>query len=87
MTREELLAKLKTAILDELYLEDVEADDLTESTVLFGAGLGLDSIDAVELVVVIEKHFGVVIKDAEEAKLAFANLGVLADFIRARQPE
>lgn len=84
MTYETILAKLKQAVVDELYLEDVEIDDLTEDMVLFGEGLGLDSIDAVELVVIVEKHFNVPIKDAEEAKTAFASLGVLASFIKAR---
>ena len=87
MTREEMLSKLKTYILDDLYLEDIDADELNETTPLFGSGLGLDSIDAVELVVMVEKYFGVSIKDADEAKAAFANLGVLVDFIRQRQPE
>ena len=85
MTREEILARLKSSILEELYLEDIDENDLTDATPLFGEGLGLDSIDAVELVVVIEKHFGVTIKDAEEAKAAFLNLGVLADFIISRR--
>ena len=84
MTREAILEKLKKAIIDELYLEDVGENDLAEDMALFGEGLGLDSIDAVELVVVVEKHFGVAIKDAEEAKAAFASLGVLASFIEER---
>lgn len=85
MTREATLDKLKQTIMDELYLEDIELDELNENTVLFGEGLGLDSIDAVELVVIVEKHFGVAIKDAEEAKTAFASLGVLAAFIEERK--
>lgn len=53
---------------------------------MFGQeGLGLDSLDAVELVVLVEKHFGVGITDAEEARAAFASVSVLADFILARQ--
>jgi acyl carrier protein len=82
MTRDEILGKLRMVILDELYLEEVEESDLTPETPLFGKGLGLDSIDAVELVVVVEKYFNVSIKNAEEAKLAFVSLGVLTDFIK-----
>lgn len=84
MNREDILARLKDAMVAELYLEDVTAADMTEDMVLFGEGLKLDSVDAVELVVIVEKHFNVAVKDAEEAKEAFATLGGLADFIQAR---
>ncbi|MDL2306835.1 phosphopantetheine-binding protein [Desulfovibrio sp. OttesenSCG-928-C06] len=84
MTRDVILDKLKKAIVEELYLEDVTEEDLSEDMVLFGEGLGLDSIDAVELVVIVEKHFGVAVKNADEAKTAFASLGVLASFIEER---
>lgn len=84
MTRDAILDKLKKAIVEELYLEDVTEEDLSEDMVLFGEGLGLDSIDAVELVVIVEKHFGVAVKNADEAKAAFASLGVLASFIEER---
>lgn len=84
MQREEILSKLKQTIIDELYLEDITYDDLAEDISLFGEGIGLDSIDAVELVVIVEKHFNVTIKDSEEAKTAFSSLGVLASFIQQR---
>lgn len=84
MQREEIREKLVDAMLKELYLTDVNKDDLKDDTVLFGEGLGLDSIDSVELVVVVEKHFGVSIKDAGEAKVAFASLGTLISFIAER---
>ncbi len=84
MNREDILAKLKEAVVADLHLEDVSADDITEDTRLFGAGLELDSIDAVELVVIVEKYFKVAITDAKEAKEAFASMGVLVDFIQAR---
>lgn len=84
MNKQEILAKLKEAIVADLHLEDVTVDDIAEDTRLFGAGLELDSIDAVELVVIVEKYFQVAITDAKEAKEAFATMGVLADFILAR---
>lgn len=78
-------AKLRTLLIEELNLEDVDPDDLERETVLFGDGLGLDSLDAVELVVLVQKHFGVEISDMEEGKKAFQNLGALEDFISERQ--
>ena len=53
---------------------------------LFGAGLGLDSIDALELVVMLEKNYGVVIKDIEQGRPAFVSVRALADFIDAKRP-
>ena len=77
---------LKTAIIDGLRLEDVAVEDIDSSAPLFGdSGLMLDSLDAVELVVVVEKHFGVAIADAEEARKAFTSVSGLADFICARK--
>lgn len=84
MNKKDVMEKLTKAFLEDLYLDDVTEEDFTETTVLFGDGLGLDSIDAVEIVMLVEKHFGVVIKDADEAKDSFASFGDLADFIVAR---
>ena len=86
MTKNEMEAALKTAIIDGLRLEDVAVEDIDSSAPLFGdSGLMLDSLDAVELVVVVEKHFGVAIADAEEARKAFTSVSGLADFICARK--
>lgn len=81
MTVEEIIPRLTAALLDDLNLEDISADDVTPDTPLFGEGLGLDSIDAVELVVLVEKHFGVAIKDVEESKEAFASIRTLSEYI------
>ena len=79
---------LKVAIIDGLRLEDVTVEDIDSSAPLFGeSGLMLDSLDAVELVVVVEKHFGVAIADAEEARKAFTSVSGLADFICARKAQ
>jgi len=80
-----LIADLKQRIIDALKLEDVTPEQIEDSAPLFGAGLGLDSIDALELVVMLEKHYGIVIKDIEEGRPAFASVRTLAEFIRARQ--
>ena len=86
MTKNEMESALKTAIIDGLRLEDVTVEDIDSSAPLFGdSGLMLDSLDAVELVVVVEKHFGVAIADAEEARKAFTSVSGLADFICARK--
>ena len=86
MTKNEMESALKTAIIDGLRLEDVAVEDIDSSAPLFGdSGLMLDSLDAVELVVVVEKHFGVAIADAEEARKAFTSVSGLADFICARK--
>ncbi len=88
MTKNEMESALKAAIIDGLRLEDVAVEDIDSSAPLFGdSGLMLDSLDAVELVVVVEKHFGLAIADAEEARKAFTSVSGLADFIRARKAQ
>ena len=88
MTKNEMESALKTAIIDGLRLEDVTVEDIDSSAPLFeDSGLMLDSLDAVELVVVVEKHFGVAIADAEEARKAFTSVSGLADFICARKAQ
>ncbi|OGV46224.1 MAG: acyl carrier protein [Lentisphaerae bacterium GWF2_44_16] len=76
---------LKSVIISGLKLEDVSPDEINEDTPLFGEGLGLDSLDAVELVVLIKKNFNVEIKEMEEAKEAFRSIKTLAAYIRLHQ--
>ncbi|MEA3333942.1 MAG: phosphopantetheine-binding protein [Pseudomonadota bacterium] len=81
-----LREQLKKIIIEELNLEDIDASELKDNDPLFGdEGLGLDSLDAVELVVLIQKHFDVEIKDMEEGREALASISSLADFIETRR--
>jgi acyl carrier protein len=73
----ELLGK----IVDHLHLEEVDVDTFTADTMLFGQGLELDSIDAIELEIMIEKSYGISILTSERTKSTFGTLGGLAAFI------
>lgn len=76
---------LKKAIVADLNLEDVNPEEIADDAPLFGDGLGLDSLDAVELVVLLQKYFGVEIKDMEEGREAFTSIDALAAFIEQRR--
>jgi len=84
---ETLKNKLKEIIVRDLKLIDVTPEEIDDNAPLFGDGLGLDSLDAVELVVIIQKNFGVQIIDMEEGRKAFESIETLAKFILERQEE
>jgi acyl carrier protein len=81
MNRAELILKLKALMVESLHLEDRDVGSLTEDEPLFGGTLDLDSIEALELILALEKEFGIKIASSEESKIALANLGTLADTI------
>jgi len=82
---EALRAEIKELIVESLNLEDVEPASIEDDQALFGAGLELDSLDALQLAVAIEERFGVPITDEDLGREAFASVNTLAEFIqRAR---
>ena len=82
---EQIEAQLKELIIAELNLEDIRPEDMDSEDILFGEKFGLDSIDAVEVVYLVEKQFGVAMKDMSEARPALTSVRTLAAFIQARQ--
>jgi acyl carrier protein len=76
---------LKKILIEGLNLEDITVDDIQDDMPLFGEGLGLDSLDVVELIVLVQKHFGVEIKDMEEGRPALQTVNTLADVIEKRR--
>jgi acyl carrier protein len=79
-----LAQRLKQLIVDTLHLEDVTPAEIPDDEPLVGGGLSLDSIDALELVVRLEKEFGIKIASSEEARSALSSVGALTRFIRDR---
>ncbi len=78
---EELIPKVKQMIIDSLRIEGMSADEIETDAPLFGEGLGLDSIDALQLVVAMEKEFGVVVPDAATGTTVFASVRSMAAYI------
>ena len=81
-----LQLEIKNLIIDSLGLEDVTPQDIDDDLTLFGEGLGLDSVDALELGLAIQKRFGIKIDaEAKDTRTHFANVNALAAFVASRQ--
>lgn len=74
--------ELLDKIVGRLRLKDVDVDAVTRDTALFERGLGLDSLDALEITVLVEEDYGIVVSVAERSESIFGTLGTLADFIQ-----
>jgi len=78
---EELIIELKEKIIDVLNLEEMTPDDIATDEPLFGEGLGLDSIDALELIVLLEKSYGIKLSNPAEGKVIFKSVGTIAEYV------
>jgi acyl carrier protein len=77
----ELKAELKTKIIAALNLDGMTNDDINDADPLFGDGLGLDSIDALELIVLMDKEYGIKVIDPKEGKSIFLSIETMANYI------
>ena len=78
---ENLKTDLKKMLVKDLKLQEINPEEISDDDPLFEQGLGLDSLDAVELVVLINKHYDIQIQDMEEGRVAFASINALANYI------
>ena len=79
---EELIEGLKLQMIEALNLDVMTPQDIDNDAPLFGDGLGLDSIDALELIVLLEKNYGIKLANPSEGKEVFRSVGVMADYIQ-----
>lgn len=81
----ELIEKLKAQLIEQLNLEDIQPEEIVETESLFGDGLGLDSIDALEIIVLLEKEYGIKIVNPKEGKDIMFSIESLAKHITENQ--
>ena len=82
---DELIYTLKQQIIEALNLEDMTPEDIDENASLFGEGLGLDSIDALELIMILEKDYGIKLQSPAEGKEIFKSIRTMAEYIQAHR--
>ena len=82
---EALKAELKNKIITTLNLEDIAVEDIADNDALFGDGLGIDSIDALELIVTLDKDYGIKLVDPKEGKTIFQSIESMAAYIEANR--
>lgn len=78
---DDLILELKQEIIEVLNLEDVLPEEIDKDAPLFGDGLGLDSIDALELIVLMEKNYGIKLQDPAKGKEIFRSVSVMAEYV------
>lgn len=83
----QLITELKKEIIDQLNLQDVTPESIKDNAPLFGDGLGLDSIDVLELIVLLQKKYGIKVNGAEEGKSVFFSVQSMAEFVYANQQQ
>jgi acyl carrier protein len=81
----ELKQELKARIIQHLNLQDRTVESIADDTPLFGEGLGLDSIDVLELIVLMDRHYGVRISDPQQGREVFQNVTTMAERILAEK--
>jgi acyl carrier protein len=81
----DLKLELKEKIIEQLNLEDVSVDEIADNDPLFGDGLGLDSIDALELIVMLDKDYGIKLADPKEGRKIFESIDSMAAYISANK--
>ena len=82
---DELILELKNELIKVLNLEGVKPEDIGDDSELFGGGLGLDSIDALELIVLLETNYGIKLKDPAQGKEIFKSVRTMAEYVRAHR--
>lgn len=82
---EQLKTQLKQQIIEALNLEDITPDDIDNSAPLFGEGLGLDSIDALEIILILEQNYNIHIANAADARPIFKSIDTLAEFVASKR--
>lgn len=89
-SRAELKSSIKRALIEELDLRGKRETDIDDAMALFGEGLGLDSLDALQLAMAIEERFGVRVPEGDEGRAVFASVNAIADYVlrtRGEAPE
>ncbi len=82
---DKLMADLKKQIIEQLNLQDIKPEDIGDDQPLFVEGLGLDSIDALELIVLLQQHYKIKLSNADDGPNVFRSVRTMAEYIRAHQ--